>query len=79
MREIKIDTAHPTAKYTHTHAHDPEALSNALKWCQSVFQITSSRNLTLNHLHLGDEAELVFDLQEDGVEGQLVGLLIESG
>lgn len=43
------------------------------------FKIKSRRNLTLNHLHLGDKAELVFDLQEDGVEGQLVGLLVESG
>lgn len=43
------------------------------------YKIRSSRNLTLNHLHLGDKAELVFDLQEDRVESQLVGLLVESG
>lgn len=35
--------------------------------------------LTLNHLHLGHKAELVFDLQENGVKGQLVGLLVEPG
>lgn len=33
----------------------------------------------LNHLHLGHKAELVFDLQENWVKGQLVGLLVESG
>lgn len=43
------------------------------------FKSNHSRNLRLNNLHLGDEAELVFDLQEDGVESQLVGLLVESG
>lgn len=63
----------------HAHTDHPKALSNALKSCQSVFQIESSRNSTLNHLHFGDEAELVFDLQEDRVEGQLVGLLVEPG
>lgn len=34
---------------------------------------------TLNHLHLGHKAELVFDLQENRVKGQLVGLLVEPG
>lgn len=33
----------------------------------------------INHLDLGDQAELLLDLQEDGVKGQLVGLLVESG
>lgn len=32
-----------------------------------------------HHLYLGDQAELVLDLQKDGVEGQLVGLLVEAG
>lgn len=33
----------------------------------------------INHLDLGDQAELLLDLQENGVKGQLVGLLVESG
>lgn len=44
--------------------------------CDSASKIESRRYLTLNHLHLGHEAELVFDLQENWVKGQLVGLLV---
>lgn len=36
-------------------------------------------NPFLSHLHPGDQAELVFDLKEDRVERQLVGLLVEAG
>jgi len=56
--------------------HSNARSRSALKSYPSAFEIKSSRNLTRNHLHLGDETELVFDLQEDRVEGQLVGLLI---
>lgn len=34
---------------------------------------------SINHLDLGDQAELLLDLQKDRVKGQLVGLLVESG
>lgn len=74
--EIKIDAACPTLKCTRTIQKLSAMHSNGVS---QYFKIKSHRNLTLNHLHLGDKAELVFDLQEDGVEGQLVGLLVESG
>lgn len=59
--------------------HKVKSKTRALKLCLIILQFELSRNLTPNHLHLGNKAELVFDLQEDGVKGQLVGLLIESG
>lgn len=46
---------------------------------QSELPKRAMEKLETDHLHLGDEAELVFDLHEDGVEGQLVGLLVQPG
>lgn len=62
------------------HSHERYIPNSSRQSTQIIsFQIKRYGNVTLAHLHLGDEAELVFDLQEDGVEGQLVGLLVESG
>lgn len=43
----------------------PTLLRIVHQWCDSASKIESRRYLTLNHLHLGHEAELVFDLQEN--------------
>lgn len=40
-------------------------LSIVHQWCDSASKIETRRYMTLNHLHLGHKAELVFDLQEN--------------
>jgi hypothetical protein len=30
------------------------------------------------HIHLGNEQQLLFDAQEDGIKGQLLGLLVKA-